>query len=454
MDGNGKGITIRNGNIVTPWGVVRGNLCTRNGVISYVGAPSGEPPSNGTLDAEGKYVLPGLIDIHMHGGGGFDLASGVFDAERKAFDDSETAFFEGVSALARSLAASGTTRAVLGTVAAPVDGLATSLSRLGEYISSPRDDTEGAAIHGSLLEGTFIKASDYAGAQNPEYFHEPSVELFDRLNGAAKGTVRIVNVVPEHGDSALRLIDALCERGVVPAAGHTASPADLYLRAVDHGLKLAIHFTNGPTGSSLKTFRRGGVLQAVLQSRKVYAELICDGYHVNPAYILDIIKRKGHEHICVITDAMFPTDAEGITDFEVAGIRGAASENGQFLRCLDAPPDTLFGSVLRMDVAFANVLSWLTTRYHGIWNEEHLPIDLDEALVMTSAMCSGNPAHVLGVYDPPSKSLNQDLSGYVGSLEVGKRADIVVADVVGSAGAYHLKIEDVLVGGRPQRLDE
>ena len=438
---------IKGARIVKPLRVLEGDIQVDSGIISYIGESRPRQEGKMVLNAAGKYVIPGFIDLHMHGGMGFDLTEGKYDAMTRQFDASPERYAEGLPALARRLLDYGTTRAVPATVAAPIERLEYCLGELGRYIHSDRNGHDGALLHGALVEGTFIRHDECAGAQNPEHFRTPSVDLYERLQAAAEGTIAAVNVPPEWGRPALDLIDRVVADGRIAAAGHSRAPADLYDEAARHGLSLALHFTNGPTGSSLKPFGGGGMLQAVLGSRRIYAELIADGYHVNPAYVLDIIRRKGIERVLAVSDSMFPLDAVGIEQFEVAGVTGCLSSNGEYLEVV-GKENTLFGLVLKMKVAFSNIVSWLTRRMPGIWNDEHLPMDTEEAILSAMTMCSINPAKVLGIFDPPDRWVNQDISVYTGGLQVGKRADLQVVRLIGQPGAYDIDIEQVFQGGR------
>jgi N-acetylglucosamine-6-phosphate deacetylase len=346
-----------------------------------------------------------------------------------------------------TMAREGTTRVLLTTVAGPIERLEAVLAQGAAYASSERNGCDGTELFGAFVEGTFIRNADYAGAQNADYFTTPSRELFDRLNDAASGTIRYVNIVPEYGSAALDLTGYLSARGVLVGAGHVSCSAEMYQRAVERGLRIAVHFTNGPTGSSFKPFGGGSVLQSVLTSHRVFVELIGDGYHVNPSYLLDIMARKGPERVVAVTDAMFVAGAPEITTFEVSGIKGAVSETGDYLKVVEKE-NTLFGSMLTMRVAFANWVSWLTRQMPGIWVDEHDPLSLDEAILAASHFCATNPARVLGVLDPVSRHLGQKLDGFVGSLEVGKRADVVLLRLNGSPGQYRAAVRSVFVKGR------
>jgi len=438
---------IRNARIVKPLRVLSGDLVVADGVIACIGEPPADLGRCEVIDAAGCYVVPGFIDIHSHGGMGLDLTEGMYDPRRGGFDPSPARYEEGLPRLMRALAERGTTGVLLATVAAPEKRLTACLGHLGRYVRSDRNGRDGAFLHGAFIEGSFIRYPEFAGAQNPAYFQAPSLETFERLNEAALGTIRYVNVAPEWGEAAVTLTRQLVERGVLVGAGHTEATAEQYGEAVEAGLRVAVHFTNGPTGTSFKPFGGGGVLQDVLRSRDVYAELICDGYHINPSYVRDIIRRKRPDRIIAITDAMFPAGRNDIDAFEVAGIGGRVSDNRRYI-AVEGRPTTLFGSLIRMVEAFGHILSWLTRRMPGIWRDEHLPQKRDVALVATAQMCATNPAKVLAMFDPVNRRLGQDLSAFRGGVQVGKRADLAVIRLLGEDGDYTVNVEHTFVGGR------
>lgn len=438
---------IRNARIVKPTRIVDGDIILENGVISYIGKRLDETDHFEVVDAAGHYVVPGFVDIHCHGGGGFDLTSGRYDTKKECFDEDTAQYQDSLEELMGIMAGNGTTRVMLSTIAAPMERLEVVLSELAKYVDGDRNAQSGADLCGAFIEGTFVRFPEFAGAQNPEYFSEPNTEVFERLNSAASGHIRYVNVVPEYGDSALELTEYLTELGVLVGAGHCSCPAEMYDQAIKKGLRIAVHFTNGPTGSSFKPFGGGSVLQSVLTSNKVYAELIADGYHINPAYVMDILHRKGVNRVVAITDGFFPAGAKDIGEFVAAGIKGRVSDNGEYLEVVEKD-NTLFGSVLNMRVAFSNWVSWLTRPMRGIWVDEHLPLETDEAVLMASRLCSINPAKVMGILEPVSRHLGEKLEDYVGSLEVGKRADVVILKLNGTEGEYKAEVNSVFVKGK------
>jgi N-acetylglucosamine-6-phosphate deacetylase len=175
----------------------------------------------------------------------------------------------------------------------------------------------------------------------------------------------------------------------------------------------------------------------VLRSDNMFVELIVDGYHVDKAYVLDTIKRKNFDKVIAITDSMFAAELSGLREFEVFNIKGKVADNEEYLMIADRE-NVLFGSKLIMTEAFNNLLTWLTTPINGVWNVIHEPLDFDDALVKVSAMCSGNPAKVLGIYDSPDGS---------GSIETGKSADIIIGDITYKNERYRLHIDKVFLKG-------
>jgi len=443
----GERYLVRNVKVVRPGGAESGEVFIEDGVISQIGAGGSERAGFTVIDGAGRYAIPGFVDIHCHGGAGFDLTVGEYDPGKRAFDASPEVYARCLPELMRRLAADGTTRAMLATIAHTEERVRSALSHLGDYVRSDRNGRDGAVLHGAFIEGTFVKKREFAGAQNPDHFREPSIGLFEKLNEAAQGTISYVNVVPEHGQSALELTKYLAGRGILVGAGHTEVAADDYLRAVANGLRVAVHFTNGPTGSSFKPFGGGGVVQAVLASRDVFAELIVDGYHVNPAYVLDIMKRKGADRVIAISDAMFLLDVEGVEEFTVSGIQGRVSDNRAYLEVV-GKKNTLFGSVLKMRVGFGNLLSWLTRPMPGIWNEVHEPLGLEDAILVAVQACCANPSAVLGGFDAARYLPADELGGLAGEVEEGRRADLCLIRVVGAPGKYAIEVDEVFVGGR------
>ncbi len=441
-------IVIKNGSVLLPDGLKRTDIEMSGGIISKVDPSIPVGSDSLEIDAAGKFIIPGFIDIHTNGIAGFDLTLGVYDDTKDTFNSDEQLYLSGLDVALRKFAETGVTRALLTSLASPV----ANLRKVFQYVERYRHAFHGQpwvdVLEGLYIEGTFMKDPEYRGAHNPDYFHEPSISLFDELQSAAAGLIKAVNVVPEWGAPAFELIKYLTAKGIVCAAGHTGASGDQYSQAISDGTRLAIHFPNGPTGSSVKPFDSGGAVESVLRADDVSVELIADGYHVDKAYIMDIIKRKGYDNVAVITDSMFPTLLEGLDRFSMLGVDGKISAGGEYLQIADRG-NALFGSTLTMDKAFSNILNWLTSSMEGVWYRVHAPLSFEEAMSKASAMCSRNPARILGIFEPKTAKDEKEMSHYTGSIEVGKCADVVIADISGNEGNRRVKIERVLVKGRP-----
>jgi len=421
----------------TPDGLVDdATIVIEDGRIVSVGAESPDVPA---IDGKGCSALPAFIDIHCHGAGLFELGDGVFDPATGEFDAGDEAIREGIPRYARLKAREGVANFYIATGAAPDDRLRRAFRHLADYMGGGANGVEGARVRGALLEGTFY-ARHMAGGLDDRYVSEPDRATFDALNES--GAIRLANVVPDSGEPAFELIESLTGSGIVVGAGHTDATADQFTEAVRRGLRYVIHFTNGPTGGSYKPFDGGGVIEAALRTAEVYVELICDGYHVHPAYVRDTIARKGRDHVIVITDQVFVTGTD-VKTFECGELQGEVAPDGSHVRVANKK-NTLFGSCASMDRCFSNLLSWLTAEMAGVWNRAHEALPLEDALSAASRMCSANPAKMIGFYD--------DADEGTGSLEPGKWADIVLGTLRGKPGDYTFDVEQLLVRGTPAEL--
>ncbi len=427
---------IQNARIVGPRRIEKGSLRIEEGLITAMGRVR---PRKGeeVISADGLIALPGFVDIHVHGGEGFEPVLGMYDPKTEKFDTSAETYRKRLPRLMKYFARHGVTRALLATFAAPINTLERALGRLAEYADQPTNGRDGARLEGVFIEGSFIKQPECAGAQDPDHFVKPAQETFNRLQDAAGGRIRYTNVVPEYGKAAERFIAWLTKSGVTVGMAHTNCPADQVNRCAKAGLRIAQHFLNGSIGSSYKPFHGGNVVEAVLSNPDIHVELICDGWHVNPAYVLDVIRRKGIGRVNVVTDATFVANQPGVKEFQVGGVKGEVSPTGEYLR-VKGTQDTLFGSVCTMDQAFENVVNWLTSDIEGMWTGRRRPLALDRALVQAARACSTNPAGMIGLGGRNG----------AGGLAKGRKADIVLARLDGKPGDCRLKVKRTFVEGR------
>jgi N-acetylglucosamine-6-phosphate deacetylase len=303
-----------------------------------------------------------------------------------------------------------------------------------------RAGSDGVLL-GGLVEGTFMNPACH-GAHNPDHILPFDLGLAERF--LATGGLRAINIAPETSAGAIDGIRSLAGRGVLVGCGH-ARPSGLLAReAVKAGLAYVIHLGNGPTGSSLKGFSEGGLLEEALRDDSLSVTLILDGLHLDPRIVRDIIERKGIGGVAAITDVAFAAGPPP-GEFEVLGVRGRLARDGRWLEVAVPPPVTapgrpgasdhppvLFGSTIGMRDAFENALNWLTVGMDGVWTRRHPALVFSKALRAAVAMTSTNPARLLGETDR-------------GRLEPGARADAVLAAVEGEPGRYRVEVDAVFL---------
>ncbi len=273
------------------------------------------------VDASGRILAPGFIDLHGHGAG------------TRAFDEAA----DDPTAIAEALAvhrAHGTTRAVLSLVTAPVDALA---ERLRAIRTAAADEP---MILGAHLEGPFLD-HDFRGAHDPALLRSADAAAIDALLEAGDGMLRQVTIAPEH-EGAGEAIDALVGAGVRAAVGHTSADFDTALRAFDRGASILTHAFNGMRGIHHRT---PGPVTAAMRSPHVTLEVINDGVHVHP----DVVALAFHGapgRVAMITDAMAAAGAPdgayllGSLAVEVTDGVARLTEGG-----------TIAGSTLTLDAA-------------------------------------------------------------------------------------------------------
>ena len=288
----------------------------------------------------GDTLTATFLDIHTHGANSHD----VMTATPRGFADLNT--FLGTRGVGQYLATTAT---------APVDATLRALSSIADEIE--RTHAGPAAIPiGIHLEGPFI-SHEKRGVHPPACILAPSIVTFDRFQEAARGHIRLVTIAPEvpgsnGGPGALELIAHASSSGVRVSIGHTNATAAETLAAIGAGATSATHTFNAMRALD---HREPGVLGTVLDSDRLFAELICDGVHVAPEVVRLWLKAKGENLGILITDSM---SAAGMPDgnYTLAGL-AVRVENGRCLLQgdLDEGKETLAGSILTMDRAVANI---------------------------------------------------------------------------------------------------
>lgn len=334
-----------------------------------VGCGPGTPPHPPDVDLPDAVIVPGFVDIHVHGGGGASYPDG------DAADILRAAGFH---------RAHGTTTTLASLVSAGVADLLASVRTLAA-------STREGVIDGIHLEGPWLSAV-HCGAHDATQLRDPAPAEIDTLLAAGDGAIRMVTLAPERigSDQAIaRLVDA----GVVVALGHTDASYAQTRRAIDLGATVGTHLFNAMRPLH---HREPGPALALLEDARVTVELIADGVHVHPAVVHATTRAAGADRVALVTDA---TAAAGLGDGEfrlgtmpVAVLDGVARVRGT---------STIAGSTATTDQLFRAAAG--------------LGSDRDAALTAAVRMTSTTPARALGLSD-------------AGGVRVGARADLVVLD--------------------------
>lgn len=350
MDADKRRFAIHAGTVLTPLEEIPDcTVVVDDGTITAVGREMTIPCGIRKIDARDKILAPGFIDVHIHGAGGHDLMEATPDA---------------FAAVSRTLARYGTTSFFATTVTASVPATVKALDSISKWIGTGSfDGAQPLAIH---MEGPFI-SHKRLGVHPAALVLPPTVEQFHQFFEAAGGRLGILTIAPET-PGADAVIDAAQQRGVRLTMGHTDATFEQAERAIERGIRHAVH-----TFNAMRPFshRDPGVIAAVLTDERIAAELIADGVHVDPAAIRLLLKSKGPEGVMLITDGVAPVGMPlgryrlGEMDVET---RDGAVKN------LDG---ILAGSVLTLDRALRNVLGYVPMPLANLvrmatWNQAEL----------------------------------------------------------------------------------
>lgn len=368
-----SGLLIKGNKIYTEAGVIRGAVLIKGGRIQSIltDARETEPFNGSVVDAGDNAVLPGLIDLHIHGGGGWQLEA------------TDPAAVRGFTRYLPSLGVTSFLPAVGGGTRDEIIGALRCLSE------SMKDNSEGAKILGIHLEGPFINKNK-KGAFAEERLLAPSVEIMEEFMLASDNAIRYVSLAPEL-DGAYALIKYLTDRGVVVAGGHTDASYEKTIEAIDNGVRVSTHTGNAQRGIH---HRQPGALLAYLLDDRVYCELIADFYHIHKAVVDMVIRLKSTDRVCLISDSVFVSNLQP-GKYNFLGNVVTIDEEG-WSRLDDG---TIAGSTKSLLDGVKNIV-------------QNLSYPLEEVTKMSSL----NQARLLGIDNKK------------GSISVGKDADIIVLD--------------------------
>lgn len=357
-----KNATVFNGDFEK----VRADVAIEGERISKIGDLSGEDE----LDLTDMTVMPGLIDIHIHGCGGADAG----DATPEALET-----------MSQTLVKNGITSFCPASMTLSFE----ELTKIFANIDEMKNKVGGAYIHGANMEGPYIAMSK-KGAQNPLYVRNPDKEEFKRLFDGCNGSIKVVDIAPEcdGGDEFIKEIQPICPVSIA----HTDAGYDEAVHAIELGVRHITHLFNAQSGLH---HRKPGVVGAAFDVGKekgVRAELICDGFHIHPATLRIAFRAMGEDGTVIVSDSM---KAAGCPD-------GDYDLGGQPVYVRD-------GKALLADGTIAASTSNVYKELKNV-----ISFGIPEKQAVKSATIN------------PAKAIRADKE--TGSIEEGKLADILVVD--------------------------
>jgi len=373
MDSKNKLLKIYNGQVITPYRIIRnGTVIARNGIIEVVAEGNLETPGATEIDAKGKYIAPGLIDLQINGFVGVD-----FSDQDLTIDDLHKA--------TKALWKVGVTT-FLPTV---ITNDQKSLKKSFLILASALDDEEiGLSIPGFHLEGPYISpVQGYRGAHLEKYIRIPDWDEFSKLQKAAHNRISLITIAPEV-NGAISFIRKCTETGVVVSLGHHNGSAEIIKQATDAGASMSTHLGNGCANT---IDRHDNPLWPQLAEDRITATIIADGFHLNKAEVQCFYKMKGVENTILVSDAL-----------DLAGLPPGEYTRGE--RIVLLTPDVvkfpaencLAGAATPISTCVSNIMKFT-----------------DCSLGNAIQMATTNPARLLGLHD-------------IGEIKQGKRADLIL----------------------------
>ncbi|BAK44170.1 N-acetylglucosamine-6-phosphate deacetylase [Eggerthella sp. YY7918] len=368
---------IVGGSVFDGEGFVSREVCIDGGVFAAE-APAGDGE---VLDASGCYVIPGLVDLHFHGSAGADVSDGDL---------------EGLHKMGAYEASRGITAMCPATMTLPED----VLTRAGQAAAAYEPAANEAALVGINMEGPFISPSK-VGAQNPDYVRNPTVDEFRRLQEAAGGLFKLVDIAPEEpgADDFIRELAGEVRISVA----HTCTDYDTAAHAFELGARQLTHLYNAMDPMH---HRKPGPIPAAAERDDITAEIIADGVHIHPAMVRLAFNMFGDDRMILISDTL---RAAGLED-------GTYDLGGQDVT-VKGPVATIENGALA-----GSVSDLMRCLYVAVY-------DMDIPLVSAVKAATINPARALG------------LDAERGSIDAGKIADAVLLD------AETLEVKRVVLRG-------
>lgn len=322
------------------------------------------------LDLSGYTIIPGLIDMHIHGCAGFDASDGTPEA---------------LEAMSRCLVERGVTSFCPTSMTLSFE----ALQKIFANVQEQKDKVTGAYIHGINMEGPYIAMSK-KGAQNGAYVRNPDKEEFRRLYDGCGGCVSIVDIAPEcdGAEAFIKEVQPYCP----VSTAHTAAGYDQAVQAIEWGVRHTTHLYNAMSGL---THRAPGVVGAVFDMARQYGvrgELICDGFHIHPAALRIAFHQLGEDGSVIVSDSM----------------RAAGHVDGEY----DLGGQTVYVKDGKALLADGTIAASTSNLYEELKNVISYGVPKKQAIKSATI----NPARAIRA------------DGETGSIAVGKNADLLVLD--------------------------
>lgn len=340
------------------------SLFVKDGVLT-------DPPALApvhTIDAHGLYIIPGLVDIHLHGACGHDFMEGSVESLRM---------------ITRYEASNGITSICPATMTMPYSDIDKACASAAAFIPEKNE----ASVEGVYMEGPFVNPKK-VGAQNPDYLHEPDADTVIGLNSKYQN-IKFVALAPELPNG-LETITELHKKNIRTSIAHTCADFDLSCKAISAGANHLTHLFNAMPGLH---HRNPGPIAAASDADFCEVELICDGFHIHPAIVRIAFRIFCDEQIIFISDSMMATGLDDGSYF-LGGLKVQVKKRKATL-C----DGTLAGSATNLFECMTNAVKMMN-------------IPLESAV----KCCTFNPSRAIGIIDK------------VGTIEPGKRADLLFLD--------------------------
>lgn len=363
-------LLIENGEVLVNGRFEKVNILVENAKITSLAQIGPDCKASIRLNASGKKIVPGFIDLHTHGGNGVDV------------NNATTA---DLIRLSHYFAAQGTTGWLASIV---TDTYEKTLWCIGQIRDAMKGANNGAQILGIHLEGPFL-SREYKGSMQEALLKKADPSLFANYQRAAAGLIKYITISPEV-DGAPALIKKLAESGVIVSIGHSGADYDTALNCIHNGAMGATHTFNA---MKLLHQHSPGICGAVLET-DVFCEAICDGIHLHPGIIRLLLKTKGIDKVVAVTDSIM---AAGLPDgLYNLGASKVIVKGGDAKLISDG---TRAGSTLTTSTALRNLVQFTGRK-------------LEEVILLLTA----NPAALLKI------------DSHKGSIMAGKAADLVLLD--------------------------